>query len=190
MLAVGDVSGHDIEAAAAMGQLRNLVRGDAYGRDDEAGPLLAQVDRAVQGLRINAAATAVLARVRRDRDGYAVNFSNAGHPPPLVLMPDGTVEVWWTPVEPLLGLAYRSPRSTHERRVPPGSTLVFYTDGLVEDPRQLIDDGIGRLEATLAGNADLAGEELCSRLIAGVTRRVDDIALLLIRFRPHGQGTP
>ena len=183
MLAVGDVSGHDIEAAATMGQLRNLVRGDAYGRDDEAGPLLAQVDRAVQGLHIDAAATAVLARVRRDRDAYTVAFSNAGHPPPLLLQPDGTVEVWWTPVEPLLGLAFRSPRATHERRVPAGSTLVFYTDGLVEDPRQLIDDGIERVRSTLAGNADVPGEELCSRMIAGATRRSDDIALLLIRFR-------
>jgi serine phosphatase RsbU (regulator of sigma subunit) len=96
----------------------------------------------VQGLRIDAAATAVLARVRRDDDAYTVWFSNAGHPPPLLLLPDGTVEVWWTTVEPLPGLASRSARTTQERRVPAGSTLLFYTDGLVEDPRRLIDDGI------------------------------------------------
>jgi GAF domain-containing protein len=185
MLAVGDVSGHDIEAAAAMGQLRNLVRGYAFGRDDEPGPLLAQVDGAVQGLQISAAATAVLARVRRDDGAYTVWFSNAGHPPPLLLLPDGTVEVWWTEPEPLLGLALRGPRTTHRRRAPAGSTLVFYTDGLVEDPSRLIDTGIVRLESTLEGNAALPGEELCSRLIAGATRRVDDIALLLIRFGPR-----
>jgi GAF domain-containing protein len=185
MLAVGDVAGHDIEAAATMGQLRNLVRGDAFGRDDGPGPLLEQLDRAVQGLRIDAAATAVLARVLRDDDAYIVWFSNAGHPPPLLLLPDGTVEVWWTTVEPLLGLASRSPRTTHERRVPAGSTLLFYTDGLVEDPRRLIDDGITRLGLTLEGNAAVPGEELCSLLVAGATRRVDDIALLLIRFNPH-----
>jgi GAF domain-containing protein len=185
MLAVGDVAGHDIEAAATMGQLRNLVRGDAFGRDDEPGPLLAQVDRAVQGLRIPAAATAVLARVRRDDDGYSVSFSNAGHPPPVLLLPDGTVEVWWTPVEPLLGLALRSPRTTHQRRIPVGATLLFYTDGLVEDPRALIDEGIDRLVSTLEGRAEVPGEELCSTLIAGATRRVDDIALLLIRFTPR-----
>jgi GAF domain-containing protein len=182
MLAVGDVAGHDIEAAATMGQLRNLVRGDAYGSDDEAGPLLTQVDRAVQGLRIHTAATAVLARVRRDAGAYTVHFSNAGHPPPLLLLPDGTVEVWWTPVEPLLGLASRAARATHECRVPAGATLLFYTDGLVEDPRQLIDVGIERLRSTLEGGADVPGEELCARLLAGATRRVDDIALLLIRF--------
>jgi GAF domain-containing protein len=182
MLAVGDVSGHDIEAAATMGQLRNLVRGDAFGRDDEPGPLLAQVDRAVQGLRIPAAATAVLARVRRHDGAYTVSFSNAGHPPPVLLLPDGTVEVWWTPVEPLLGLVARGRRTTHERRVPAGATLLFYTDGLIEDPRQLLDDGIRRLVLALEGGAKVPGEELCTRLIAGATRRVDDIALLLIRF--------
>ena len=181
MLAVGDVSGHDIEAAATMGQLRNLVRGDAFGRDDEPGPLLAQLDRAVSGLRVPAAATAVLARLRRNGDGYTVSFSNAGHPPPVLLRPDGEVEVWWERPEPLLGLLPRTARATHRRAVPAGSTLVLYTDGLVEDPAHLIDEGIGRVKGVLRGNADLAGEELCSRLIAAASRRLDDIALLLIR---------
>jgi GAF domain-containing protein len=181
MLAVGDVSGHDIEAAATMGQLRNLVRGDAYGRDDEPGPLLTQLDRAVRGLRVSAAATAVLARLRRAGDGYSVSFSNAGHPPPVLLRPDGQVEIWWETPEPLLGLIPRASRATHRRAVQPGSTLLLYTDGLVEDPARLIDEGIGRIKNVLQGNADLPAEELCSRLLASVTRRADDIALLLIR---------
>jgi GAF domain-containing protein len=100
MLAVGDVSGHDIEAAAMMGQLRNLVRGDAYGRDDEPGPLLVHLDRAVRGLGMPAAATAVLARLRPAGDTYRLNFANAGHPPPILLRPDGEVEIWWTEAEP------------------------------------------------------------------------------------------
>jgi GAF domain-containing protein len=181
MLAVGDVSGHDIEAAATMGQLRNLVRGDAYARDDEAGQLLTQLDRAVRGLRVPTAATAVLARLRRDHDDYSVSFSNAGHPPPILLRPDGEVDVWWEPSEPLLGLLPRANRATHRRSVPAGSTLVLYTDGLVEDPAELIDDGIGRITDVLRGNAHLPGEELCSRLIGAAPRRADDIALLLIR---------
>jgi serine phosphatase RsbU (regulator of sigma subunit) len=181
MLAVGDVSGHDIEAAATMGQLRNLVRGDAYGRDDEPGTLLSQLDRAVRGLRVPAAATAVLARLRPDGDDYAVEFSNAGHPPPVLLRPDGEVEIWWENPEPLLGLIPRDFRATHRRRVPAGSTLLLYTDGLVEDPAHLIDVGIARISDVLSGNADRAGEELCSRLLATVSRRADDIALLLIR---------
>jgi len=181
MLAVGDVSGHDIEAAATMGQLRNLVRGDAYGRDDEPGPLLTRLDKAIRGLRVPATATAVLARMRRTGDTYAVAFSNAGHPPPLLLLPDGTVEAWWSAAEPLLGLASRRERTTHRRTVPAGATLLLYTDGLVEHPGRLLDDGIARVEAALRGNAKMPGEELCSRLIEAASRRADDIALLLIR---------
>jgi GAF domain-containing protein len=181
VLAVGDVSGHDIEAAATMGQLRNLIRGDAYGRDDEPGTLLIQLDRAVRGLRVPAAATAVLARLRRAGDGYSVSFSNAGHPPPVLLRPDGEVEIWWESPEPLLGLIPREFRATHRRAVSAGSTLLLYTDGLVEDPARLIDEGIARIRDALYGNADLPCEQLCSRLLASVRRRADDIALLLIR---------
>jgi GAF domain-containing protein len=181
MLAVGDVSGHDIEAAATMGQLRNLVRGDAFGRDDEPGTLLSQLDRALRGLRVPAAATVVLARLRREDDAYTLSYSNAGHPPPLLLLPDGTVEVWWTTPEPLLGLTARNERATHRRRIPRGATLVLYTDGLVEMPGRLLDDGILLVQEALRANAELPGEELCTRLIAAASRRADDIALLLIK---------
>ena len=183
MIAVGDVAGHDIEAAATMGQVRNLVRGDAYGRDDEPGTLLAQLDRALHGLRVPAAATAVLARLRRAAGAYEISFANAGHPPPLLLRPDGEVEVWWAEPEPLLGLVPREPRSTHHRRAAPGSTLLLYTDGLVEHPNRLIDDGISQIRAALSRHAALPGEELCTRLIEAAPRRADDIALLLIRLR-------
>jgi serine phosphatase RsbU (regulator of sigma subunit) len=182
MLAVGDVAGHDIEAAATMGQVRNLVRGNAYGRDDPPGPLFAQLDRAMHGLRVPAAATGVLARLRRDGDEYAIEFANAGHPPPVLLRPDGEVEVWWETPEPLLGLFPRDSRPTHRRRVPPGSMLLLYTDGLVESPARLIDDGIDRIKAVLHGNPGLPSEELCNRLIDSAARRADDIALLLIKL--------
>ncbi|GAA0489400.1 hypothetical protein Ade02nite_73640 [Paractinoplanes deccanensis] len=182
MLAVGDVSGHDIEAAATMGQVRNLVRGDAYGRTDAPGPLLGQLDRALRGLNVPAAATAVLARLRRDGDDYLVSFANAGHPPPLLLLPDGEVEIWWESPEPLLGLLPREQRTTHRRRVPAGSTLVLYTDGLVEDPAHLIDEGIARLCTVLRGGAGRPAEDLCTSLINAAPRRNDDIALLLARL--------
>jgi GAF domain-containing protein len=185
MLAVGDVSGHDIEAAAMMGQLRNLVRGDAYGRDDEPGGLLVQLDRAVRGLRMPAAATAVLARLRPAGAAYRLRFANAGHPPPVLLRPDGVVEIWWTTPEPLLGLTAHATRSTHERVVPAGSTLLLYTDGLVEVPRRLLDEGIDRVAGILRDNAAASGEELCELLLGAAGHRADDIALLLIRVGEH-----
>jgi serine phosphatase RsbU (regulator of sigma subunit) len=183
MVAVGDVAGHDIEAAATMGQVRNLVRGDAYGRDDPPGRLLSQLDRALHGLQVPAAATAVLARLRRDDDGYGLEFSNAGHPPPILLRPDGEVEVWWESPEPLLGLMPRDGRSTHRRRAAPGSVLLLYTDGLVESPSRMIDDGIARVRSVLRGNPGLSGEDLCTQVIESAPRRTDDIALLLVRLR-------
>ncbi|GAA2678888.1 GAF domain-containing SpoIIE family protein phosphatase [Actinoplanes palleronii] len=182
MVAVGDVSGHDIEAAATMGQLRNLVRGNAYGRDDEPGVLLTQLDQALCGLRVPASATAVLARVRQSWSGYSISFANAGHPPPLLLLPDGRVQVWWIPPEPLLGLPPHQARTSTVRYVPPGSTLLLYTDGLVEDREQLLDDGVARLAEVLRTSAVYPGDELCARLLEVAPRRSDDIALLLVRL--------
>ena len=165
-----------------MGQLRNLVRGDAYGRDEEPAVLLTALDQALYGLHVPASATAILARIRRSHSGYSVSFANAGHPPPLLLCPDGTVQAWWVPPEPLLGLPPRAPRSTTIRYVPAGSTLLLYTDGLVENRDQLLDDGIDRLSAVLRANATISGEELCSRLLDVAPRRTDDIALLLVHL--------
>jgi serine phosphatase RsbU (regulator of sigma subunit) len=125
----------------------------------------------------------VLARVLRNGDGYDVAFANAGHPPPVLLSPDGEVEVWWESPEPLLGLVPRDLRTTHRRRVAPGSTLLLYTDGLVENPASLIDDGIARIRMVLRGNAALPAEELCSRLVDAAPRRADDIALLVVCLR-------
>ncbi|WP_229071938.1 GAF domain-containing SpoIIE family protein phosphatase [Actinoplanes sp. DH11] len=180
VVAVGDVAGHDIEAAATMGQMRNLVRGNAYGRLDDPGVLLSDLDQALQGLRVPGAATAVLARVCRSWSGWSVSFASAGHPPPLLLLPDGTVQTWWVPPEPLLGLPPREPRSTSHRFVPPGSTLVLYTDGLVEDRERLLDEGVAAIAEVLRAGAGLPPDELCERLLAAATSGNDDIALLLV----------
>jgi GAF domain-containing protein len=186
MVAVGDVAGHDIEAAATMGQLRNLLRGDAFGRSESPGALLSRLDRAVYGLGVAASATMVLARLTRVAAGYRVDLTNAGHPPPLVLRPDGEVEVWWATPEPLLGLRPRRLRTTRSHQVPAGSTLVLYTDGLVEDPSAVLDAGIERLAGSLRGRSSEPGEELCSRLVAEASRRADDIALLLVHMTGEG----
>ncbi len=182
MLAVGDVCGHDIEAAARMGQLRNVVRGDAYGRADEPGQVLTDVDRAMVGLSMDMAATMLLARLRRIREGYAVTFANAGHPPPVLLRPDGVAEVWWEETEPLLGLLPVEQRTTRRRTAPAGSTLVLYTDGLVEDALLPIDDGLHRLADLVQVNAGMPLPQLCDVLVDAAPRRTDDIAVLVARL--------
>ena len=188
MLAVGDVCGHDIKAAATMGQLRSLVRGNAWGRDDEPGAVLAHLHAAIDGMDLRATATMLLARLLPAAHGWTVRYASAGHLPPLLLGPDGTVQVWWTEPEPLLGLLPYGERTTHHRTAPPGSTLLFYTDGLVEEPQRTVDAMIGHLTRLLRANAHLPGSQLCDALLAAAPRRSDDIALLLARLEAPAVG--
>ncbi|MFC4145604.1 SpoIIE family protein phosphatase [Micromonospora mangrovi] len=182
--AIGDVAGHDIEAAATMGQLRNLVRGNAYGRTDAVGDLLTHLDDAIRGLRIGTVATAVLTRVRRNATGgLTVSWCNAGHPPPLVVRADDKVEVLDAHREPLLGLARPISRATRELTLARGDTLLLYTDGLTERRDRTIDEGTAELLDRLAGTAALPLGELCDRLLAAAHAREDDVALLVLRAR-------
>ncbi|WP_319462141.1 SpoIIE family protein phosphatase [Micromonospora sp. RTP1Z1] len=182
--AIGDVAGHDIEAAATMGQLRNLVRGDAYGRKDAVGDLMSHLDGAIRGLRIPTVATAILARVRpAGAGGLAVTWCNAGHPAPLLIRAGGGVEVLDEAREPLLGLARPSRRTSRELPLASGDTLLLYTDGLIERRDRSIDEGLAELVDRLAGTATLPLGDLCDRLLAAAHRREDDVALLALRAR-------
>lgn len=179
--AIGDVAGHDIEAAATMGQLRNLVRGNAYGRDDPVEELVANLDRAIGGLRVPTVATAVLARVRPGDGGLRVRWCNAGHPPPLLIRADGTVSV----AEgrgPLLGLVRPPRRTGRTLTLAPGDTLLLHTDGLIERRDQPIDEGQAELLDRLAADGpDVPLAALCDRLLAAAHRREDDVAVLALR---------
>ncbi|MFI7576364.1 SpoIIE family protein phosphatase [Micromonospora sp. NPDC049497] len=182
--AIGDVAGHDIEAAAIMGQLRNLVRGNAYGRPDAVGELMTHLDDVIRGLRIPAAATATLVRLRADgAGGQEVSWCNAGHPPPLVVRAGGDVEVVSARPEPLLGLARPVCRTTQRATLAAGDTLLLFTDGLVERRDRTIDEGMTELVERLAGTEKLPLDELCDTLLGAAHRREDDIALLAVRAR-------
>ncbi len=137
VLVVGDVTGHDIAAAAMMGQLRNLVRGTAYDRHEPPAAVLERVDRALFGLQVDTLATVVLARIEQTEDDRRqglrrLRWSNAGHLPPAVLRADGTVELLDRPSDLLLGLDPLSPRTDHDVVLRPDDTVLLYTDGLVE----------------------------------------------------------
>ncbi|MER7456258.1 SpoIIE family protein phosphatase [Micromonospora sp. NPDC126480] len=182
--AIGDVAGHDIEAAATMGQLRNLVRGNAYGRGDTAGDLMRHLDDTMRGLRITGAATAVLARLRPDgTGGQSLAWCNAGHPAPLVVRVGGAVEPLAAPPEPLLGLTRPVRRTTHHARLAPGDTLLLFTDGLVERRDRAIDVGLAGLADRLHGTDTVPLDRLCELLLASAHHREDDVALLAVRAR-------
>ncbi|SDE29804.1 PAS domain S-box-containing protein [Blastococcus fimeti] len=187
VLVVGDVTGHDVEAAATMGQLRNLLRGMAYDSDDSPAVLLGRLDAAMSGLHVGTLATAVLGRIEQhgtaERPVWRLCWSSAGHLPPLLRRADGTVEVLDGRPELLLGLDPDAVRSERLVELQPGDTVLLYSDGLVETRAADLDQGIARLAAALGRHGDLHPEELCDRLLADVAPGAndDDIALLALR---------
>ncbi|MDP9460015.1 MAG: SpoIIE family protein phosphatase [Actinomycetota bacterium] len=191
LLVIGDVIGHNVEAAAAMGQVRSIVRGIAYDRQEGPASILTRVDAVMSGLRIGTLATALIARIEQPaaqaRDLRTLRWSSAGHLPPLVLHPDGRVDVLDTPPEMLLGAEAPDRRTDHEARLRPEDTLLFYTDGLIEHGRTLIDEGIARLTAVTAELGHLTVDQLCDQLLARIVRHRsdDDIAIVAVRCHPH-----
>lgn len=191
MLAIGDVAGHDRQAVAAMGQLRNLLRGVAHTLDGPPAAVLATLDEASHTLGVDVFATAVLAQVEQtDLEARAgprtLRWSCAGHPPPVLLDAGGGARLLGEPTDVAPGL--RSGRRTDHTVVllEPGASVVFYTDGLIERRGQSLDEGFARLLAVLAGHGGDDAEALCERLAAlrGESQD-DDVALLVPTARPE-----
>jgi serine phosphatase RsbU (regulator of sigma subunit) len=190
MLVIGDVTGHDRHAAAAMAQVRNVLRGVAHSQPESPARVLGALDRAMGDLAVGTLATAVLARVECGPEGRPaqrlLRWSNAGHPPPLLVGPDGSVTVLERVPNRLLGVDPASPRIEHAAGFPPGSTLLLYTDGLIERRGAALDDGLDWLRGEVAAMHDLPLDELCDRLLALLPDALDDdVALLAVRARPE-----
>jgi two-component system, chemotaxis family, sensor kinase Cph1 len=195
-LVIGDVVGHDTEAAASMGHLRGLLRGISYNSADTAAGILTRLDLAMEGLELRTLATVVVARLEQtpaefEQGVTRLRWSNAGHPPPVVLLPDGRTEVLArTPAELLLGVRVDAVRRDHVVTLPRGSTVLLYTDGLVERRDQEFDIGIERLRTELPALLALPTAELADELLATVLpeRTQDDIALIAVRLNPQDPG--
>lgn len=179
MAVVGDVTGHGLQAAALMGQLRTTLRAFAM---DAGGPgeVLTRMHRLLSHLQPDDLATAVLAQVSQDG---VLRWSNAGHPPPLVRAPDGTV----TALEghdfllgmPLEGAALEE----FSIRPEPGATVLFYTDGLIERRGVPLGDGIDRLARAFgraAGGLDAIADQVLAEMLRDSARE-DDTCLLMFR---------
>jgi serine phosphatase RsbU (regulator of sigma subunit) len=186
-IVIGDVVGHDVAAAATMGHLRGLIRACVWDAPDpEPGAVVSRVDRLVQGLKVASLATMIYVRATRpagEGGRWRLQVGNAGHPPLLVRAPDGAVR----PVDGVTGLLVGVDESTRRETltvdVPPGSTLVAYTDGLIERPGGDLDDGIAELaERLAAAPVDASPRELCDAATSGRLDRRDDVALIAVRF--------
>ena len=174
---IGDVSGHGLPSAVVMGRIRSALRAYALDRDDPAQALTA-LDRKIHHFEAGTLTTALYALIAPDR--RTVHLSSAGHLPPLLAVPGQSTRLVNLTVDRPLGVG-RPPDNRHTtvQDLPPGATLVFYTDGLVERRGELIDTGIDRLvSAVKSGPADA----LCDHIMASTAEEhpTDDIALLVV----------
>ncbi|MGR6964722.1 SpoIIE family protein phosphatase [Geodermatophilus sp. URMC 61] len=188
LLVIGDVVGHNVDAAAAMGQVRSILRGIAYDRHEEPARVLTRVDAALTGLRIGTLATALIARLEQPPElagsgRRVLRWSSAGHLPPLLLHGDGRVELLASEPQTLLGAESTAPRSDAVAEVGAGDTLLFYTDGLVEQGRTGIDEGTDRLVAAVRELGPVPVDRLCDALIERIVgpRPEDDVAIVAVR---------
>jgi PAS domain S-box-containing protein len=197
-LVVGDVVGHGIQAAAAMGRLRTAVRTLAdvdlppdellthlddlvvrLSADEETGGM----DQSGQAAEIAAGFGATCLYAVYDPVSRAVTMARAGHPVPAVVSPEGTVDLLDVPAGPPLGLG-GLPFEAAELTLPEGSLLALYTDGLIESRDRDIDEGIARLRRSLAQPAANLND-ICDAVLAALPpeRHADDVALLIARTR-------
>jgi PAS domain S-box-containing protein len=196
MLVIGDVVGHDTAAAAAMGQLRGLLRGIATYSD--AGPVevLRGLDASMATLRTKTLATAAVARFEqtldeRERGVTRMRWANAGHLPPLVINPDGSVaELAAWRGDLLLGVDPDVGRRESVVTLDRGATVLLYTDGLIERRDADLDEGMVRLRDAVMELADRPLEEMLDELLERLVhgRPEDDVALVAVRL--HRQDRP
>ncbi|GAA2656043.1 hypothetical protein GCM10010400_11100 [Streptomyces aculeolatus] len=183
-MAVGDVVGYGLAAACVMGQLRSALSAAFRVSDD--GParaleVLGLYARSVSGAESTTTVLCVIDGVNR-----VIAYSSAGHPPPALLHPDGTVEFLDQATDPPLGARPEHiPRPQSKVPFSEGATLVLYTDGLIERRREDIDVGLNRLAASLIRHQGTEPEALAGALLDDLTPpagATDDIALVVIRL--------
>ncbi|WGD38768.1 SpoIIE family protein phosphatase [Streptomyces cathayae] len=182
-VAVGDVVGHGLEAAAVMGMLRSALSA-AVRAIHAPGAAMDVLSRYAGTFESALATTAVKAVI--DTRRQHITYTSAGHPPPALSRTDGTVVLLDQATEPPLGVPVgRHPRAQATVPYTPGDTLVLYTDGLTERRGEDIDAGLQRLTDVLVRHARLSPDRLADVLLTrlGVADgRDDDVALIVIRL--------
>ncbi|MFD8306920.1 PP2C family protein-serine/threonine phosphatase [Streptomyces sp. NPDC059690] len=180
---IGDVTGHGLRAAVVMGQLRTALR--AYAVENATpGEILTRLHHMLRHLQPELYATAMIARFRPG-DPQVV-WASAGHPPAVVRDAGGAVRALGAKPGVMLGIPLPCVYPDHRADLPAGSSLVMYTDGLVERRGEGIDAGIGRLRQALEAvsaseleqDPDAAADAVLKPLLHD-SERVDDVCLLL-----------
>nr|WP_246314907.1 PP2C family protein-serine/threonine phosphatase [Kineococcus aurantiacus] len=183
LLLIGDVAGHDTEAAARMGRVRSMFRALAVDHPEEPpAALVSRLDHVLDVLGDQTLATMAVARLEPPGAPRALRWTTAGHPPPLLVDARGRSSA--LPHEPDLPLGVAPGRPRHDQEVPwpAGGTLVLYTDGLVERRGRDVGEGIRVLRAGLERTHTEPLETLLGELVTEhVANSEDDCAVLAVR---------
>jgi PAS domain S-box-containing protein len=183
-VAIGDVVGHNIDAAAGMAQVRNMLRAYAWALEEPPSAIVERLDHAVVNVAEASMATLIFGRIEQSDDGWALRWTNAGHPPPLLITHDGRSRFLDEEHDHLLGTGLIRARTDTLTPLPPLSTLVLYTDGLIESPGHTLDRGLARLRQHAAALAHRPLHVFCDLLLerARPVDNDDDVALLVFRM--------
>ncbi|GAA2435625.1 SpoIIE family protein phosphatase [Streptomyces macrosporus] len=192
-MVIGDVVGHDLQAAAHMAEVRNMLRALAWDRQEPPSLIMRRLDEAMTNTSDAPMATVVFARIEGTEGGpWWLHWVNAGHPPPLLVTHDGRTRYLERSHGPLLGMSSTLNLGTSwpdaREQLPPRSTVLFYTDGLVESRTRPIDTGMDLLCRHAAALARRDVEDFCDELLERMDPRGDDVALLALRLPPYGAG--
>jgi hypothetical protein len=182
VLGVGDVAGHGLRAAAVMSEVRNAIR--AFASDDPSPErVLTRLNRMLCQLQADEIATALVAIWNPET--RTITRANAGHPPVLRLRPGETGFLLPDERGPLLGVDPGIVFRNQDKELRPGTTLVFYTDGLVEERATPLDETYRRLAGFAAGLVGLAPRQVCNRLVEWRTAqgpREDDLCVFAVQL--------
>ena len=183
---VGDVTGHSIRAAAAMGRLQVVLRIFAASTSGPGEMLDRAADEAPSLLADLLATCAIVRLDPQPGSAWTATFANAGHLPPLLIDADGNASLIQLVNDPLLGLKHERRRRKHTETtitMTAGSTLVLYTDGLIERRDEVIDISLERLRATASMSTDgVTMKRFCHDLVQRVAPSgMDDVAVIAIR---------
>lgn len=182
---IGDVVGHDLHAAAAMASTRNMLRALLFDGGSSPGAVLTRLDRTLQAITPNPVTTTALARIEPEGPGWRLRWSTAGHVPPVLITPDRRVEILTAEPGLPLGVDPEEPRPDHSRFLPPGTTVLFFTDGLIEHPAHPIDESLGELADLAAVHAALPLRDFVRALADHhPSDGHDDLAILALRTPP------
>jgi phosphoserine phosphatase RsbU/P len=179
---MGDVAGSGLPAAVIMGRMRSALRAYALETKDPA-EVLARLDRKMLYFEPNALATVLYAIIDPALD--RMHVASAGHFPPVLAVPGQAAELANVPAGMLIGVLPEARRPVSTVKIPPGVLLCFFTDGLVERPGEVIDDGLARLCRVIAAELpDVVCSAVMGALIGSEPAR-DDVALFVIRRQPQ-----